>query len=470
MKTKLVFLISVLAIVSMLFTACGQATPVPQATEKPAQATEKPAQATEAPATGESVKLSLYSVAWMSTDQAMMAELIKKFNEEHKGRIEVEYVQGDWGEVENYLTAGVAGGGGIADLIEGGTDIGLGWFNQGFVIDLRPYITPEIRATMPEELWASRTAADGAVFMSGTVTGNHMLVFYNPALLKAAGVEPSTPDKLWTWDELVANAKLMTLDTNGKHLGEAGFDAKNVKQWGFMPRLDNEKVWEEAGAFALQATGKPLVRRGADGTWDVFFDDAALPVLEAYTSLVKVGVTSPMAVGLSGDSQNELFYQGQAAMILRAYFNVAVLEGLYPDFDFQVMPIPMAAGNKTYYTDNLGQGYSIPVTSKHPAEAAEFLFWMQQPAQQAMHSSGLAMAPTNPAALNDPLLLNNSRWDTMRFYKANEKLLTVEYNTNIPEFVTTLYAPELMSVITGDKTFDAAIEAIKAGAKSLLNQ
>lgn len=464
MKTKRILLITVLMIVSMLFTACQPATPtqVPDTTQVEVVPTT--------PATVEPVKLTLYSLAWMSTHQAMMTQLIEKFNEEFNGRIEVEFIQGDWGEVENYITAGVAGGGGIADLIETGTDVGIGWYNQGFVTDLGPYMTDEIRATMPEELWASRTAADGVVFMSGTVTGNHVLVFYNPAILEAAGIEPSSPDNLWTWDDLIANALILTVDTNGKHLGEAGFDAQNVVQWGFMPRLDNEKVWEEAGAFALQATGQPLIRRGEDGMWDIFFDDAALPVLEAYTSLVKIGVTSPMAVGLSGDSQNELFYQGQAAMILRGYFNVSVLEGLYPDFNFNVMPIPMAAENQFYYTDNLGQGYVIPVTSTHPAEAAEFLFWLQQPEQQAMHSSSLGMAPVNTAALEDPVLIDNPRWDTMRFYKSIEKLITAEYNTNTSEFVTTVYAPPLMQVIMGEKEFNVAIEEIKAGAKDVLNQ
>lgn len=464
MKTKRILVITVLMIASMLFTACQPAAP----TQAPAPTLEEVVPTS--PPTTEPVKLTLYSVAWMSTHQAMLNQLIEKFNEEYSGRIEVEYIQGDWGEVENYLTAGVAGGGGIADLIEGGTDIGLGWYNQGFLTDLTPYITDEIRATMPDELWASRTAADGAVFMSGTVTGNHILVFYNPALLEAAGVEPSTPDNLWTWDDLIANATILTVDASGKHLGEAGFDAQNVVQWGFMPRLDNEKVWEEAGAFCLQATGLPIIRRGDDGSWDAFFDEGCLPVLKAYTDLVKLGVTSPMAVGLSGDSQNELFNQGQAAMILRGYFNVSVLEGLYPDFDFNVMPIPMSAENKFYYTDNLGQGYSIPVTSTHPAEAAEFMFWLQQPEQQAMHSSSLGMAPVNTAALQDPVLMDNPRWDTMRFYKSIEKLIAPEYNTNTWEWVTTVYAPPLMQVIMGEKDFDVAIDEIKTGGKDILNQ
>jgi multiple sugar transport system substrate-binding protein len=478
MKSRLIFLISVLAIVSMLFTACAQATPAPQATQKPAQATQAPAQATQAPAqatqapaTGEPVKISLYSVAWTTIHQVMMAKLAAKFNEEYKGKIQVEIVQGDWGSVDTYMTGGIAGGGGIADIVENGTDDGKSWYQQGYLTDLRPYITDEIRATMPADLWAARTAPDGTVFLSGTSTEGQLLVYYNPEALKKAGIAPATPDKLWTWDDLIANAKLLTLDKNGKHLGEAGFDAANVVQYGFVPRLDNEKTWEEGGVFYMQATGGiPLVHKGGDGKWDIFFEDAGMPVLKAYTSLVQIGVTPKMAIGLGGTAQDEAFKTGMAAMVLRAYFNIAVLQSNYPDFKFGVMPIPLAAGNKVYYTDNIGQGYAIPKTSKHPAEAATFMFWMQQPEQQAMHSSALDLPPVNPLALQDPVLLNDPNWDTMRFYVSIQKLVPVDYSTNVPEFETTLYGPTMMQIVSGDKTFDQAIQEIKAGAKAILNQ
>ena len=53
--------------------------------------------------------------------------------------------------------------------------------------------------------------------------------------------------------QFTANAKKLTLDASGKHLGEAGFDPNNVVQWGYLPRLDSEKVWEQAANFAIQA-------------------------------------------------------------------------------------------------------------------------------------------------------------------------------------------------------------------------
>jgi len=480
MRKKILSIITILFVASLVLTACVSPTPAPAEptavpTEAPPVQTEE-AVATEAPvqteevAAAEPVKLSLYSLAWIKDNQDMTVELINQFNEEHKGKIEIEFIQGDWGEVENYITSGVAGGGGIADIVEGDTGTGLGWYDQGFLVDLTPYITDEIRATMPKELWASRTAGDGKIFMSGSVTGSEIIVFYNPAMFEKAGVTPSSTDNVWSWEDLVNNAKLLTLDANGKHLGEDGFDSANVTQWGFLPRLDNEKIWEEGQIFVMQSTGKPMIRKGDDGVWDIFFDDAGIPVLESYLNVVNAGITPDKAIGMTGDSQNEAFAQGQAAMILRGYFNISVLKGLYPDFKFAVMPSPMSAENKVYYADNIGQGFGIPVTSKHPKEAAEFLFWLQQATQNAKFAGSISMAPVNPAALQDPVLLNDPNWDTMRFYRSIEKLLVVEYNTNTSEFVTSVYAPTMMSVVSGEKTLQQAMEEIKALSKDILNQ
>jgi ABC-type glycerol-3-phosphate transport system substrate-binding protein len=487
MKEKILHIVTMLILASLLITACASQTPpgaepqAPQAEtaepveaeapqEPEVEATQPPeAEAPQEPEAEEPVKIGVYTVTWSKSSQEMMAKLIEMFNEEHQGKIEAEYIQGDWGEVDTYVTSGVAGGGGIADVIEIDTGTALNWYNQGFVTDLRPYITDEFRATMPAYLWDARTAEDGAVFMGGTVTGNEVLIYYNPELFSKAGVEPPPVDQPWTWDELIANAKLLTLDAAGKHLGEEGFDPNNVVQWGFLPRIDDEKVWEEGNVFVLQSTGSPMIRKGDDGTWDIFFDESGLPALKAYTSVIQEGVTPPMAIGLSGDSQNEAFAQGQAAMILRAFFNVAVIHDTYPDFEFSVMPIPVKSGGK-YYVDNAGQGFAVPATSEHPEAAAEFIYWFQTATPNAMFANALALAPVNDKAWEESPLSDSPDWAAMRFYKSIEEVVKADYNVHTNEFVTTTYAPTMMAVVNGDMSLEEAVETIKQAAKDILNQ
>jgi hypothetical protein len=38
-------------------------------------------------------------------------------------------------------------------------------------MDLSPYVTDEVKATLPEVLWNARTTEDGAIYESCTVTG-----------------------------------------------------------------------------------------------------------------------------------------------------------------------------------------------------------------------------------------------------------------------------------------------------------
>jgi len=477
MKAKVMVFVSICLMAILFVTACTpqETTSAPAAvsTEAPPPTEEVPAATEEAPAETEAaaevVHIGVYSLAWSPSSIGMMQQLVEKFNTEHAGSIEAEFIQGSWDDVETYMTAGVTGGGGIADVVEYYLGGAYAWYEQGYIIDLSPYVTEEIRATMPQVLWDARTAPDGAIFFSGTVTGDNLLIYYNPAALPAAGIEPPAAGETWTWPQFIENAKLLTLDANGKHVGEEGFDSENVVQWGFMPRLDNEKVWEELSAYAMQASHQPMIRRGEDGQWDIFFDEAAMPNIEAYMSVIAEGITPMEAIGLTGDSQDEAFYQGNAAMVQRSYFNVAVLHDNYPDFEFGVMPIPMEPGSSYYQTTD-GQGFAVPVTSEHPAEAAEFAFWMQKAENQALWISALMLPPCNPAAFDDPLIADNPEFDAMVYYKSIEEIVATEVNVNQDEFITTVYAPAMMDVFMGNLTLDEAIAQIKSVSRDVLNQ
>src|SRR6185436_3527926 len=111
------------------------------------------------------VKVQYWSNGWFAQSIDARKASVDKFNQEHQGKIQVEYIQN-----------GAAAGGGIACLMEW-YDVGaIDWYRKGYVNDLRPYITPEIKALMPEASWKARTFADdGAIAMNGTVMGDLLL-------------------------------------------------------------------------------------------------------------------------------------------------------------------------------------------------------------------------------------------------------------------------------------------------------
>jgi multiple sugar transport system substrate-binding protein len=59
-------------------------------------------------------------------------------------------------------------------------------------------------------------------------------IYYNADVFEAAGVDPPSndPEEAWDWDEFVQAATQLTVDGNGNHPGDSGFDVENVEQWG----------------------------------------------------------------------------------------------------------------------------------------------------------------------------------------------------------------------------------------------
>jgi multiple sugar transport system substrate-binding protein/raffinose/stachyose/melibiose transport system substrate-binding protein len=72
-------------------------------------------------------------------------------------------------------------------------------------------------------------------------------IFYNKDLFKAAGL-PDLPTEVgqkymgqdWTWDELAAIAKRLTVDTAGKKSTDAGFNPAKIKTYGFDAQWVND--------------------------------------------------------------------------------------------------------------------------------------------------------------------------------------------------------------------------------------
>src|SRR5262249_16574988 len=58
-------------------------------------------------------------------------------------------------------------------------------------------------------------------------------VCFNIDLFQAANVPLPDPKRRMTWDDLLGLARRLTVDANGRHAGDGGFDPSNVKTYGF---------------------------------------------------------------------------------------------------------------------------------------------------------------------------------------------------------------------------------------------
>jgi multiple sugar transport system substrate-binding protein len=125
-----------------------------------------------------------------------------------------------------------------------------GWVNSenyhGEWLDLAPYIAASSYDTskFDTSLVKMYQTDEGWIALPFVVFPSAM--YYNTKLFTDAGLNPppanygdkyllpssSTPVD-WNWDTVTKVAKLLTLDANGKHSGQTGFDASKIVQYGF---------------------------------------------------------------------------------------------------------------------------------------------------------------------------------------------------------------------------------------------
>lgn len=177
---------------------------------------------------------------------------------------------------------------------------------------------------------------------------NDMVIYYNTAVFKKAGVQPPKAD--WTWDDFKAIAKKLTADTNkdGKP-DRYGFAwSSNEIFPGIMPWVANA-----GGNLTSDDVCKPTV--------DTPQVNKAVGYLQ---DMIKTGI-APAPMPMSDIFTR--FENGQIAMFGAGRWPIATFLPKFKDFDVQLYP-----KGDTYRTVFGGDGYPILKSSNNPDLAWEY--------------------------------------------------------------------------------------------------
>ncbi len=112
-------------------------------------------------------------------------------------------------------------------------------------------------------------------------------LYYNVDMFKAAGFDPDHPPT--TGDALIAAARKLTVDAAGRHPGESGFDAKNVKQYGLSFPNNHHAffIWfalmyQQGSGFTISGTRVDFDEAQGIAAWrweeDLIFKHQVVPV------------------------------------------------------------------------------------------------------------------------------------------------------------------------------------------------
>lgn len=303
-----------------------------------------------------------------------------------------------------------------------------------------------------------------------------LLLYYNKDMFDKAGLAypPTSIDKAWTWDQFVDVAKKLTIDKNGKHPDEAGFDPQNIKQYGCLV----ENLPWQLETWAISNGGGFYSK---DGSKVIIDDPASIEGIQKVADLYLKDHVAPLSTGATDDGIQRSIIAGTCAMATNGAWNVgtclgsAKKEGL----NFGVAVLPYMKDKVTLCTAGANVIFS---TSKHQKEAMEWLKWYTQEENSwELISSGVWMPKLDKWYTDESLThkwVDNPNFPPYADYKS--AVVDVAKNTNVARPASWFYVNNtgdfnnllgsiLGDVWTGKTTAEKAIKGNIDKLKAIFN-
>lgn len=279
---------------------------------------------------------------------------------------------------------------------------------------------------------------------------NSNVLYYNPALIKKAGLTPAELPK--TWAQLEKDGALLTQDTNG--------DGKpDVYGYGFpsqAPWILEARIWEAGGEVFNK-----------DNTEATFNSAAGQKVLANYQELVKDKAGEMVQNDATLSQLTSLFATGKIAMFEQSSTSMQAIDAA-TSFKAGVSQFP-TMGKPVY---SLG-GYNLGIFKDAPADqkaaAAEFEQWWSTPTVAAEWTSMSNYLPGITAALSAPAYKTWLAADPRRGVAA-QQLSGARSRPNLPSYpqISTDWANAFQATLSGQGSAKSNLDAAAKTADGIL--
>jgi multiple sugar transport system substrate-binding protein len=318
------------------------------------------------------VTVRFQSLAFQDTTVAATKKIVADWNAANPN-IKVELVQGNWDGVHDQLVTQFQGGTAPDIIHDESADIG-GFSQQGYLADLTPYLSSDVKSSVPEGVWKT-VSGDGKIFAAPTLLQSYV-VFANTDLLKADGITVPA-GKTLTWDEFGSMAKQAT--KGGKFGVGWGLKSPTASIMNLALNFDG-KFFDGTGQDAKITVGdneNQVLRR----IHAMAYEDRSLD-------------TSTLTQ--SGTDILPSFYAGKFAMTVQGnYAAQQVLESAPKSFHWTVLP-PLTGTSSNQAANP--QTLSVSAASKHVKEATQFINFFMQADNLAAVGKGDWLIPSSAAA------------------------------------------------------------------------
>lgn len=383
---------------------------------------------------------------WGAPEELAVWQAVVDDFQKANSNITVKVDVSDWDSYWTKLNTLIAGNT-PPDVFAMDAPLYLDWQSRGALLNLQPYIDANpgfLDGFYPQTLTAYKLT-DGYYGLPRDF--QTIVLFYNKDMFDAAGVAYPTGD--WTYDDLLAAAKKLTLDTDN--------DGK-IDQYGFwtdtwdMELFWSEAIWAYGGQIISDDHSKTLIGEGGARDGWAFID-----------SLYKEGVMpTPTSSEEFGD---DLFQPKVAAMTTIGHW--AVPGYVQAGINFDVAPMPKGPAGQA--TSVNSAGFVVSKDSKNAEAAFEFIkFALSEAGQKRLAELGFAIPVLKsvaegdsylkqPGQLNQQVFLDSLGFAQMKpVFKGYEEWASVVGDGMTPVF-------------DGEAELDATLDEVVAGADEVLS-
>ncbi len=278
------------------------------------------------------------------------------------------------------------------------------------------------------------------------------VVFYNKNLFDEAGVAYPTAE--WTWDDLVENAKLLTIrDADGR-----------AKQFGYgFAHLSGAKAYD---CFVYQAGGR-MVDNEDDPAKFVMAEPAAIEGVQFMADLANVHGVMPSPRERTDLGQvNDLFASGKIAMRYGEFWSSVQFLGIQ-DFEWDIAEPARGVNQATWVG---GACYTVNSGTKTPEESVKLALFGSGPEGSKIVAAARAGVPPIKEIAESPTFLDVTPPEHIKA-AADVFAYGVQppMSPTFPEWYRTLNAA-LDPVWVGEQTAEEALTAVSGEVQALLDE
>lgn len=374
--------------------------------------------------------------AQSAENETLMNDLIPKFESENPG-IKVNAVSHEWAELHDKILVS-ASSQSLPDVAR----LDIAWlpeFQQMGVLVALDQEMPdfaEVAGTLLDS--ALSTANIGGSYYALPLNTNSKILFYNTAMLEAAGVEvPTTMDE---WVEAVR--KLSGTNANGQQIW--GWNEPALSGWNICPF-----IWSFGGSLTNE---EQTVATGYINSPET------VKAVETFAMLAQEGALTGYN---SGDiPMTDGFGTGRYAMMLEGPWKTAELAGAYPDVAYGTAYMPAGEGGSISVLG--GEDIAMFNTANREAAWKFMQFMTGEYAETAMAKCG--QIPVNKVALESDVVKNADYAPFIQAIETAKARPTVAAWSEMDNELTNA----MTAVVNGEKTAQEAMDELAVVFDELL--